>query len=79
MSDIIARMLYILPWLWLSPKAYFTESAAPIDFDAVLCDEDGHAFLVPCSANAQFPRLATLRDDTQEAGVKDLKGIKGYE
>ncbi|CAJ1354738.1 unnamed protein product [Effrenium voratum] len=46
---------------WLL-KAYYSDSPAPIEFDSVLQDEDGHAFILPFSANAQFYRLATLRE-----------------
>lgn len=34
---------------------------------------------MPCSANAQFPRLATLRDATQEAGLKAVCKTRSLE
>ncbi|CAL1171236.1 unnamed protein product [Cladocopium goreaui] len=48
-------------------KAIYSTTSAAIDFDAVLQDADGHAFLAPCSCNAQFAQLATLRQNADAA------------
>ena len=43
---------------WNLP-AWYSKSAAPIDFDCVLQDDDGQAWLSVCSTNSSMPRFAT--------------------